>query len=203
MAPIISKITRTVYYPAPKSASSTLRGVFFEIENGYRFKPFLINGQEMNLFWLYGHGELFQPVAVPDGYEVFTVVRDPVERFVSFFKWGIADNHCRLDRPVGINDFVANLGSYLDSSPMIHFHASPQFRFIGKDLSLYHRIFPMEELTSLGHYLSERSQKQVTVGKANPSSRRSTSDDLTPQSRAKLIDIYSDDYALLKDYYQP
>jgi hypothetical protein len=203
MAPIISKISRTVYYPAPKSASSTLRDIFFEIENGYRFKSFVINDQEVNLFWLYGHGELFKRVEVPDGYEVFTVVRDPIERFVSFFKWGISDNHCRLDRPVGINDFVANLGSYLDSSPMIHFHVSPQFRFIGKDLSFYHRIFPMEELTELGHYLSERSQKQVTVGKTNPSSRQSKSNDLTPQSRAKLIDIYSDDYALLKDYYRP
>jgi hypothetical protein len=57
--------------------------------------------------------------------------------------------------------------------------------------------------TKLGHCLSDRSQKQVTVGKTIPSSRRSTSIDLTPQSRAKLIDNYGDDCALLKDYYRP
>ena len=203
MAPVICKTTRTVYYPAPKSASTTLREVFFEIENGYRFRPFTISGREVDLFWLYGHSELFKEVPVPEGHEVFTVVRDPIERFLSFYKWGVVDNHCRFDRPVEINAFVADFATQLNRTPKVRFHLSPQFLFIGKDLGWYHRIFRMEEMAELGRYLSQRAQRDITVGKANSSSRRSSADALTPQSRARLAEIYREDYVLLKDFYAP
>lgn len=203
MAPVICKPTRTVYYPAPKSASSTLREVFFEIENGYRFQQFLISGRRINLFWLYGHSELFAPVKVPDGHEVFTVVRDPIDRFLSFYKWGVIDNHCRFEQPVEINAFVAAFPHYLNRTPKIRFHLSPQFLFIGKDLSYYHRIFRMEEMAELGRYLSDRAQRDISVGKVNSSSRRAAANDLTPESRARLAEIYREDYDLLKDFYAP
>ena len=203
MAPVICKTTRTVYYPAPKSASSTLREVFFEIENGYRFQRFLINGREMTLFWLYGHGELFKPVDVPRGYDVFTVIRDPIDRFLSFYKWGVIDNSCGFDRPVEINAFVADFKKYLTVSPKVGFHLSPQHLFIGKDLSLYSRVFPIERLAELGSYLAQRSGKEISVGKVNSSSPRVAAHDLSADSRKRLAEIYEEDYALLKDYYRP
>lgn len=203
MAPVICKTTRTVYYPAPKSASSTLREVFFEIENGYRFKRFLINGREISLFWLYDHGELFKPVEVPQGYEAFTVVRDPIDRFLSFYKWGVIDNKCNFERPVEINAFVAGFAGYMNHSPKVRFHLTPQFMFTGKDLSYYSRVFRIEDLAELGRYLSERAEKDISVGKVNISSKRASTSDLTAASRARLAEIYKDDYALLKDFYSP
>lgn len=203
MAPVICKTTRTVYYPAPKSASTTLREVFFEIENGRPFQPFRINGRAVDLFWLYGHSELFKAVKAPEGHEVFTVVRDPVERFLSFYKWGVIDNHCNYDRPVEINDFVADFANQLSRTPKIRFHLSAQFLFIGKDLSYYHRIFRMEDMVELGHYLSARAGRDITVGRANSSSRPRPANDLSAASRARLAEIYREDYALLKDYYSP
>lgn len=203
MAPIICRPTRTVYYPAPKSASSTLREVFFEIENGFPFRKFTISGREINLFWLYGHGEMFAPVEVPQDHEVFTVVRDPVERFVSFYKWGVIANHCGYDTPVDINAFVADFAAHMNRTPKIRFHLSPQFLFIGKDLSYYHRVFRMEEMAELGRYLSVRSGTEITVGKANTTERQKATSELTEQSRARLVDIYREDYALLRDYYRP
>jgi hypothetical protein len=203
MAPIICKTTRTVYYPAPKSASSTLRAVFFEIENGYRFTPFIINGAPVDLFWLYGHSDLFERVEVPPGHEVFTVVRDPIERFLSFYKWGVIDNHCGFDRPVEVNEFVAGFATYLNRTPKIRFHLSPQFLFIGKDLAYYNRIFRMEDLGELGRYLSDRAQAEITVGRVNTSSPRAAGPELTPDSRARLAAIYREDYELLKDFYSP
>lgn len=203
MAPLICKTTSTIYYPAPKSGSSTLREVFFEIENGYRFKQFLINGREMNLFWLYGHGDLFKPIDVPQGYEVFTVIRDPIDRFLSFYKWGVLNNNCGFDSLVEINTFVANFKTYLKNSSKVSFHLSPQVLFIGSDLRFYHRIFPIEKLAELGNYLSERAGKEIQVGKANSSSRSVGAHDLTSESRKRLAEIYKEDYALLKDYYSP
>lgn len=203
MAPVICKTSKTVYYPAPKSASSTLREMFFEIENGYRFKRFLINGREISLFWLYGHGEPFKPVKLPPGYESFTVIRDPIGRFLSFYNWGVIDNRCGFDRPVEINAFVADFKTYLNFSPKVSFHLSPQHLFIGRDLSFYNRIFRTENLIELGSYLSQRSGKEISVGKVNSSSTCVGAHDLTPESRKRLAEIYKEDYALLKDYYSP
>lgn len=203
MAPVICKTSKTVYYPAPKSASSTLREIFFEIENGYRFKRFLINGHEMSLFWLYGHGEPFKPVKLPPGYEAFAVIRDPIGRFLSFYNWGVIDNRCGFDHPVEINAFVADFKTYLNMSPKIGFHLSPQHLFIGRDLSFYSRIFRTENLAELGSYLSQRSGRDIHVGKVNGSSTRVCSKDLTPDSRKRLVEIYKEDYALLEAYYSP
>jgi len=203
MAPVICKTSKTVYYPSPKSASSTLREIFFEIENGYRFKRFLINGHEMSLFWLYGHGELFKPVKLPPGYEAFAVIRDPIGRFLSFYNWGVIDNRCGFDHPVEINAFVADFKTYLNMSPKIGFHLSPQHLFIGRDLSFYSRIFRTENLAELGSYLSQRSGRDIHVGKVNGSSTRVCSKDLTPDSRKRLVEIYKEDYALLEAYYSP
>ena len=61
----------------------------------------------------------------------------------------------------------------------------------------------IEQLEELGRYLSGRAQRQITVGKVNTSSQRITAIDLTPASRARLADIYKEDYALLKDHYSP
>ena len=203
MAPVICKTTRTVYYPAPKSASSTLRHVYFEIENGYRFEKFKINGRLIDLFWLYGHSDLFAKVQVPPGHEVVTIVRDPIDRFLSFYKWGVIDNQCRFDAPIEINAFVADFPRYLNRTPKTRFHLSAQFLFIGKDLGYYDRIFRMEDLAEMGRYLSERAQKEITVGKVNASSRSNVANDLTAESRARLAHIYREDYELLKDYYRP
>lgn len=203
MAPVICKTTRTVYYPAPKSASSTLREVFFEIENGYRFKRFLINGREINLFWLYDHGEHFKPVEVPQGHETFTVVRDPIDRFISFYKWGVIDNNCGFKQPVEINAFVTGFAEFMNYSPKVRFHLTPQYLFTGKDLSYYNRIFRIEDLAEVGHYLSERAQKTISFGKVNSTSQRASEIDLTPASRARLAEIYREDYDLLKAHYRP
>ncbi len=203
MAPIINKATRTVYYPAPKCASVTLRELYFEIENGYPFRRFTINGEAMDLFWLYGHGELFAPIDVPPGHDVIAVVRDPVDRFLSFYRWGVIDNHCNFESPIEINDFVANFATLLNRTAKIRFHLSAQLMFIGTDLSRYDRIFRIEELADLERYLSERSQTEVRIRRLNTSTRQSIASELTPASRARLVEIYREDYDLLKDFYSP
>ena len=65
MAPIICKRTRTVYFPAPKNASSSLRELFFELDNGFPFRKFEINGDLVDLFWLYRNHEGFKPQSIP------------------------------------------------------------------------------------------------------------------------------------------
>ena len=202
MAPVRCKTTRTIYYPAPKNASTTLRTVYFEIENGFPFRNFSINGQNVTLFSLFRHVERFKKVPIPTDYEVLTVVRDPIQRFLSFYKWAVIDNNGEFTQTIEINDFVADFETLLTHSGKVRWHLLPQWVFTGKDLSFYHHIFRAERMDVLQSYLSERANRHIALPHVNSSSGPKENT-LTPKSRAKLRDIYREDYALLRDFYTP
>ena len=203
MASIVCRTTRTVYYPIPKNASSTLREVFFEIDNGFAFRPFEINGKRMDLFWLYRNQEMFQPASAPMGFESIAVVRDPVRRFVSFYKWAVTDNNCGFERDIEINEFVTDFETHLKSSPKVRFHLAPQTMFIGKDLGFFDRVFQVENLRDLEAYLSKRAGVPVRLPISNPSATAKASPTLSDASIRRIMDLYHEDYKLLAQFYRP
>lgn len=200
MAAIICKLTRTVYFPAPKIASSSLRELFFELDNGFPFRKFEINGGLVDLFWLYRNQERFKPQPIPEGYESLAVVRDPIKRFISFFKWGIIDGNCAVD---GIESIDQLVGSFerLEMSPKARFHLLPQNVFLGKDLSFFDRVFTVEKLEEITSYLTERAGKVVLLPRTNISANTSGKLKLNNSSVEKLRQIYYMDYELLKEFY--
>jgi len=200
MAPIICKRTRTVYFPAPKNASSSLRELFFELDNGFSFRKFEINGEPLDLFWLYRNQEGFKPQSIPKGYESIAVVRDPIKRFLSFFKWGIIDGNCAVDGVLTIDQLVENFAQ-LQMSPKARFHLAPQIVFFGTDLSFFGRVFTVERLDELTSYLSERAGKAVALPRTNIGANTSGNPELSNSSVEKLQKIYRMDYELLKNFY--
>lgn len=201
MAAIVCRTTRTVYYPAPKNASSTLREVFFETDNGFAFRPFEINGRRIDLFWLYRNQELFKPAAPPSGFESIAAVRDPIKRFVSFYKWAVVDNNCSFERVVEINEFVTDFETYLEHSPKVRFHLAPQVAFVGNDLQFFDRVFQVEKMHELEEYLSIRAGVPVRLPVTNPSASAVTPSTLTDASVRRLRGLYDEDYRLLAPLY--
>jgi hypothetical protein len=199
MAPITCKQTRTVYFPAPKNASSSLRELFFELDNGFAFRKFEINGDPVDLFWLYKNQEGFKPQPIPDGYESIAVVRDPIERFLSFFKWGILDGNCAIDGVLTVNQLVEDF-ERLKMSPKARFHLAPQIVFLGADLSYFGRVFTVERLDELTSYLSERAGKTITLPKTNVSPGAGRKPELNNSLVEKLHKIYRADYELLQKF---
>lgn len=202
MASIVCNTTKTVYYPVPKNASSTLREVFFEIDNGFPFRPFEINGRRIDLFWLYRNQETFKAVSAPAGFESIAVVRDPVKRFVSFYKWAVTDNNCNFERVIEINEFVRDFETHLKSSPKVRFHLAPQITFIGKDLGFFDRVFQLEILRDLEEYLSKRAGVPVRLPISNPSATVKPSSTLSDASIRRIMDLYHEDYRLLAQFYR-
>jgi len=71
------------YFPVPKNAGSSVRDCLFEVENGWRFRPMILDGQTVDLYDLFGVPTAFKPAPDRPGYLQFAVVRDPVRRFLS------------------------------------------------------------------------------------------------------------------------
>jgi Sulfotransferase family len=199
MAAIFCKKTRVAYFPAPKNASSSLRRLFFELENGFEFRAFSINGNATNLFWLYRNHETFKAIPVPPDYEKIIVVRNPISRFISTYKWLVKGHDTHFHAPLEINDFVVHLEIIGQQSSKARFHLMPQSHFFGSDLSYFHRVFRIEDIAELYTYLSGRSGLKINLPRENQSNKHEQA--LSRESLRKLGKIYEADYELLQKYY--
>lgn len=200
MAPIICRKTRVVYFPAPKNGSSALRALFFELENGFPFRPFSINGKHRNLFWLYGHAEYFKQVPIPESFAKFTVVRHPIERFISCYKFFVLEKKLPgAQHTPELDEFVEDLETFSSSSSTLRFHLTAQLKFLGTELAYYDKVFKLESLDELSTYLSNRSGAQIKIPASNVSREHPIR--LSTASIEKLRRIYKADFELLRPFY--
>lgn len=199
MAPTICRKTRVAFYPVPKNASSMLRDVFFQLENGFPFRSFTINGRQLTLFWLYGHNHLFKPSETPEGYAKIAIVRDPVKRFISNYKFLVLNKHDTAIKEIpDVNTFVSRFEEFV-GLPMTGFHLLPQIRFLGPDLNYFDKVFRMEALSDVADYLSERLGTEIRLPVKNQGSDHEVS--LSEASIEKLKRLYQADYQLLRAFY--
>jgi hypothetical protein len=199
MATIICQKTRTVYFPVPKNGSTSLRHLFFEIENGFAFTPFKLNGRSQDLFWLYRHNRPFARIAVPEGYSKIAVVRDPFARFVSNYRWLAADWKSRFQEAPSIDRFIARFGEFVKHSPKARFHLATQSVHLGGDLSYFDRIFRMERLSEVADFLAERGGMELRLPWTNRSP--DLDDAVSDASLEDIRRLYRRDYELLGSIY--
>lgn len=199
MAPVLCRKTRVAYYPAPKNASTTLRGLFFRLDNGRDFVPFFLNGVYTDLFTLYRNNQPFTPSVAPGGYEKVAVVRDPIGRFRANYRWLISAGNTDIGEKPEINDFVSRFEHLRARSAKAMFHLMPQAHFLGRDLAYYDKVFKVEELGQMFSYLSNRAGSEVSMSWENRT--KVGADELSEQSIAKLRDVYRADYKLLGALY--
>lgn len=199
MATTVCEKTKTVYFPVPKNGSTSIRQLFFRIENGFEFVPFKLNGRTQDLFWLYRHNRPFARVAVPEGFAKITVVRDPLARFISNFRWLAADWQARFREAPTIERFIARFGEFVDQSPKTRFHLAPQSVHLGGDLSYFDRVFRMENLSEMTEFLAGRAGMEIHLPWMNRSAE--FDDAVTGASLDRVASLYRKDYDLLKAYY--
>ena len=203
------------YFPVPKNAGTSVRDCLFEIENGWRYRPMLIDGRRVGLFELFGSPTAFQPAPDRPGYLRFTVVRDPLRRLLSAYANKVLDRpgvayadsasltpRSDLPKAPDIETFVAYLDEYRLISRIRH-HTNPQRYFLGDDLGHFHRVFRAEGLGELEHFLSERAGAPIRLPRLKAEGTKIDPATLSPAARRKIAQHYAVDYALLGRYYAP
>ena len=203
------------YFPVPKNAGTSVRDCLFEIDNGWHFRPMIIDGQVIYLYSLFGFPDAFRPAPDRPGYIRFAVVRDPMRRFLSayankvltaamvaksdFIALGVQPD---LPKNPDIETFVAHLDEYR-RIPSIRHHTDPQHLFLGNDLAHFHRVFRADNLGELERFLSERAGAPITLRRLNGEGPRIDPATLSPAVRRRIVEHYAADYALLARYYTP
>ena len=165
---IILNNQKISYYDAPKCACTSIKMMLFSIENGFRFKDFTVNNRIFHIHevcptllfeWLLSMDQ--------DDHFKFTVVRNPIKRFMSFYANRIVD-HNDLAYDIGkkemenglkpqptASEFIERFHDYRACSPNISHHTDPLVVFIGKKPSFYSRIYNTSQLEKMKSDIEE------------------------------------------------
>lgn len=116
-------------------------------------------------------------------YFKFTVVREPVARFESFYYGKVGQ--------YAINSYVHAL-----RMTQLDVHAVPQASLLGPELDRFSFIGRTEQMDVVGTVLSAVAGQVITVPHANRSEPERRP--LTPKARARLLEVYHADIAMLE-----
>jgi hypothetical protein len=208
---------RISYYPVPKVACSSLKLLFFRLENGFDFRNFRVNGQ-----WNYIHSilptEPFDVVKALDKENHFrvAVVRDPVDRFISCYRNRVCF-HGDLDegqlspaaiaaglvpRP-SLSTFVDKLETYCEHVWQINHHCAPMVTYIGKDPSWYSYITNLQNIGSLVAKIQEivGNDMSLDLPWEQTDGPKLTRKELTPAELRKIERFYAEDYDIYGHFF--
>lgn len=205
---IILPQQRIAYFPAPKSACTSIKSLFFQIENGVPFKPLVRHGQMFHIHNFYGtvpFGRINQEL-LRDFWR-FAVYRDPISRFLSCYSNRVlhfrelsatmlsaeAQQAGAVPDP-DLDTFIERIEIYRVYSPSIQHHCAPQVHFLGRDPDYFQRIFTLQSLSEMVEELRQRTGRSLQLPHEQRGGPKLTSDDLSPKSRAALEQIYRADF---------
>ena len=206
-----------VYFPMPKTACTSLKMLFFQLNEGHPFEKYKKDGKLYHIhnaaygtptFWDVDH-------AAYEGMTRVAVIRDPIARMLSAYSNRVRFHRelsekridMKLAEKLGVGPnpspdaFFVNLEKYRFLSPSIRHHTDLSTTFLGPDLGYYHKVFRIEELDKLTSFLSTAVSKDVVLGREQTGGKKIRFEELSNRARKQLVMYCLGDYALLKDHY--
>lgn len=204
------------YASVPKVACTSIKNMFFEVENGRRFEPFTINGRHKHIHNI-GYRSFLRDAypewRITDFHRV-TLVRDPVKRFLSAYsnrvlhhrelsmdKAGKKLKELNLEPNPDLDLFVEKHGQYLEAHPSMLHHTRPMTDFLGNNAGYFSKIYPLEDIGQFGREISERVGMDVQIGREQTGGKKFKPSDLTEAQTDKIKAYYKDDYRVFGDYF--
>lgn len=143
----------------------------------------------------------------------FTIVRDPIERFLSAYVNRVLQfkdlelpgcakrlREKKLTATPDVNTFALNLREYANINPSIKHHVKQQVAFI-KQRRFFDAIYKFDDLEFMVKDIEQRTGVRLSLTQANPSTI--TKPQLQPEAIAMLNEYFRDDYRMLPDVLTP
>lgn len=202
----------------PKTACSSLKHLFFQLENKFEFQTFRANGKAHNIHTFYPsrYFERGYKTSDFDEYFRFLIVRDPVKRFLSAYsnrvlhynnlaKWELSPAALAAGATPNpdLPTFIEKLELYRTHSGHIQHHTDLVGDFTGPSLDWFDAVWPIERMGDCAQKLTEIVGRPIAIPHEQTGGKKFFVTDLTPAQLNKVVNFYREDYALLKDFYAP
>lgn len=226
--PVTSQKLKLYYYDVPKIACTSLKTMFWQIENGILTQDAssavgkstnilqrIKNKARGNIHYTDGYQTYSWQASPPppSGFETLTVVRDPILRLHSAWKNKVMHsvfesrdelldltNEGLSDNP-DFGTFIDHFEHYRDVSRPARVHTHDYTYHLGPKLSYFDHVFKLEKLSELIEFLSARVEQKVIIPHENKTEEPNRSDQLSTEQIEKLLKITEQDYIWLDGLY--
>ena len=197
------------YFSVPKCACTSIKHFFFEIENGFEFKRFRVNGEMRHIHnAVYGSLPFKEEVekAGAQNWKI-AVVRDPISRFLSCYSNKVlkkavlekvtlsdADRKAGLSNAPDLSSYVRDFEGYSRVSKVIYRHTRPMTDYLGSDPSYFDKVYPIGRLDQLVEDVKKRVGDVPALRRRQGNSPKISADALSADETQKIRAIYARDY---------
>lgn len=207
---------RFAYFAVPKAACTTVKTILFEAENQVALSSLMLGGAPIRVHTLYPT-RLFSEINKKRvaSFAKLTVIRDPIERFVSAHRNRVFDKdeitnsrHAERFRKQGLSlrpslsEFIEHIAEYRAVWGIEH-HISPLTSFLGRDPSYFDYVYDISDLGEAIQRVSEITGwtgKELTLNRSGK--HRHAESELTREQRLFLEDFYAEDYEIFGKYFK-
>ncbi|QDA35701.1 sulfotransferase family protein (plasmid) [Paracoccus liaowanqingii] len=207
VAIIVDKI-RLAYFPSPKVACTSVKYMFYKLENGRDFVDGIRNSTMFHIHSYYGSSPFSAaPLDRLAAHERICIVRDPIKRFLScysnrvLFHRELSEHHLSPEAIAAgavpdpsLKIFTERLNIYRKHSSSIRHHTDPQTHFIGPDPKFYSKIYQMGNLDELASDLSLKSGIELDLPHAQNGGEKINPRELSADLLDRIREFYRKDY---------
>lgn len=200
---------KLTYVAVPKIACTSIKTMFFEVENGFAFRMFRASGRQWHIHNFYPSVAFDTlPLERMAEHRRLAVLRDPVRRLLSCYGNRVVHHRelsrakagrrlARADLPLDpdLPTFVRNLAEYRRAVPSIDHHARPMVDYMGRDPDFYAGLFRMEALSDFTAEVARITGVQPALARLQTGGPKIDADSLDARDRRLLEEHYAEDYA--------
>lgn len=205
------------YFSVPKCACTSIKTMFFEIENGFPFKDFMANETWYHIHKIYPT-RTYDSAAKLTGKNdfKFTVIRSPKARIMSCYKHWVAPVNSKgmfkekeaelltLSLPVDPNfiEFVEHLEGYRKVLPHIAHHTEPLSYFLGADPDYFDEIYNLGNLSELPIRLETITGMKIPIEHENVSQKVEVPQSEGHALELKINDLFQEDFDIYERFWK-
>ena len=208
---------KIAYFPVPKTASTSMKYAFYQLEHGKPFETVEVPGQKTGIHDEYLNTQHFNRIdhARYTDYSRIAIIRDPVHRIISAYhhrvgrERDLAENRIDMDlaRALGVkpnpsrSDFICNIEKYRILSIDIRHHTDPFTKFLGPDLSYFTDVVKIRKIPELAVQLERLTGRKFETEHHQKGSGKPMVLRMERRTRDALLTYCAGDYALMKGYF--
>jgi len=208
---------KIAYFPVPKTASTTLKHAFYQLEHGKPFEKVKVEGKKAGIHDNYVNTRGFyeKDLSRYTDYARVAVIRDPVRRIISAYNHRVvrekelAEHKIDMDlaRALGVPanpsrmEFLCNLEKYRILSRPIRHHTDPFTNFLGHNLSYFTDVIKIGKLPEFARQIEALTGKKFELGHFQKGDGKPVGLQMPRPARNALLSYCAGDYALMKGYF--